>query len=161
MITWEYRLSKPHCRLPVTRMVSLFPAILALLSLCLSLNPAMLHLLIELTEITQVEKDYNYFKKTSVKTRRDWRKHLGIWLLERRMAEDCSFWLHSVSQQNLTFTVSRTYMVVFLPSFYLSFVNIFISFLFGCYEYFTLCSYLKLINIYLLLPHSFLLFSST
>lgn len=35
-------------------------------------------------------------------------------LLERRIAEkDCSFWLHPVLQQNLTFTVSRTNMVVF------------------------------------------------
>lgn len=45
-------------------------------------------------------------------------------------------------------------------SFYLPFGNICSCFLFGCHGHFTLRYYLKWINVCLLLPHSFLLFSS-
>lgn len=85
-------------------------------------------------------------------------------LLERRMSEKCCFfWLHLVLQQNLTFTVDRTNTVGFFfyfYSFYLPFGNICSCFLFGCHGHFTLRYYLKWINVCLLLPHLFLLFSS-
>lgn len=146
-MTWEYRLYEPHCGLPVARVVPLFPVILALSSLCLNLNPAMLHLLIQPAETTQVKKKYIYIitlKQASTRTRSDGRKCLGTMLLQRRMADkDYSFWLHPMLQQNLTFSISRTNMVFFLSSFYLPFVNICRYFLFGCCEYFTVCYYLK------------------
>lgn len=62
---------------PVARMVPLFPAILALLSLCLNLNPAMLHLLIQPAENTQVKKKKNYFKTGKYKNQKWWEEVLG------------------------------------------------------------------------------------
>lgn len=72
-------------------------------------------------ENTQVKKKKITLKQASTRTRSDGRKHLGTLLLERRMADkDCSFWLHPMLQQNLTFSISRTNMVYFF--FFLVFI---------------------------------------